>query len=318
MRRPLLMGSLLLLASVAAHAQSALDVSMLTAHDLDAQLAERRAELETERAEKTAVEQELLALPELEQALEGALERDVRALYRLRRGGLLPMASGLESLMSHASRVAHFERMTRRTLAQLQQSRENTARLSAEVAAIEAKIAMSEERVDELQRQKVSLEREAAVAQAVETPLPPAPVSNDPVYGLTLVGDSPAPRNARFSRQRGQLALPVSGAAGIQNADTLAGEPLALTFEAKPGASVRAVADGRVVLAEPRDGHGLLVIVDHGDRYRTLYGGLSSSDVQVGDAISKSARIGTAGSQSVYFELRRGQRSEDARSWLGL
>jgi septal ring factor EnvC (AmiA/AmiB activator) len=38
----------------------------------------------------------------------------------------------------------------------------------------------------------------------------------------------------------------------------------------------------------------------------------------VGDEISKSARIGTTGSSGVYFEVRRGRHSQDARSWLGL
>ncbi|MDB4988070.1 MAG: hypothetical protein JWN04_3248, partial [Myxococcaceae bacterium] len=111
-----------------ASGQTVLDVSMLGTGNLDAQLAERRAELDAERAEKLALEQELLALPELERGLESTLARDVRALYRLRRGGLLPMAEGLESLMGHASRVAHFERMTRRTLARLTESQRGSAR----------------------------------------------------------------------------------------------------------------------------------------------------------------------------------------------
>jgi septal ring factor EnvC (AmiA/AmiB activator) len=72
------------------------------------------------------------------------------------------------------------------------------------------------------------------------------------------------------------------------------------------------------LFASQNEVYGLFVIVDHGERFRTVYGGLGSLDVQVGDAISKSARLGATGSSTIYFEVRRGRRSQDARSWLGL
>ncbi|MDB4973712.1 MAG: Periplasmic septal ring factor with murein hydrolase EnvC/YibP [Myxococcaceae bacterium] len=327
-KRPLLALTLLCLGSALAHAQSALDVSLLSTTALETKLAERRAELAQERADKLALEQQLASLPALEHSLEATLTRDVRALYRLRRGGLLPMADGLESLMSHASRVAHFERMTRRTLQRLSESRRSGALLAGEVTALEVKIGECEQALIELEHAQAALAREAAATQAFEdsrvasvAPSPDALSSTGggSGYGLSIVGgSSPGPKLRGFLTQRGELALPVSGAASIQDAQTLQGEPRALTFVTKPGGSVRAAADGRVVLAEPREGHGILVIVEHGDRFRTLYGGLEAADVQPGDAISKSARIGTAGSQPIYFEVRHAMRSQDARGWLGL
>jgi len=65
-----------------------------------------------------------------------------------------------------------------------------------------------------------------------------------------------------------------------------------------------------------------MVIIDHGSSFYTVYGGLGSTDVQVGDWIGMSTRIGTldsAGTDAIlFFEVRRGTRPLDARSWLGL
>ena len=311
------------LACLGAAAQNLLDVSMLSASALEAKLAAERVKLQEQRAELAVVEQQLSALPAQESALESTLTRDVRALYRLRRGGLLPIADGLESLMGHASRVAHFERMTRRTLSRLVQSRRSGSRLASEVVALGAQIASTEQELATLEQSTAALAREAEVTRALEQGARPADEPAPRValggYGLSIVGAAERPAvTERFAAQRGQLALPLSGAANIASAATPQGEQTALTFASKAGASVRAVANGRVVMAEPNEGHGILVIVDHGDRYRTIYGGLVSVDVQAGDAVSKSARLGAVGGSPLYFEVRRGLRSQDARGWLGL
>jgi murein DD-endopeptidase MepM/ murein hydrolase activator NlpD len=134
-------------------------------------------------------------------------------------------------------------------------------------------------------------------------------------YGLTLVGGSERPS---FAAQRGFLALPVAAATSISPVDPVAGgRRQGLHFETPPGASVRAAAAGRVAAVE-RTENGVTIALDHGDGYRTVYSGLADSDLEINDAISKSARVGSAGSRPVRFEVRRGSRSQDARSFLGL
>ena len=73
-----------------------------------------------------------------------------------------------------------------------------------------------------------------------------------------------------------------------------------------------------MAFADRYGSYGQLVILDHGDRYYTVYGGLARMDVQAGDDLSKSARVGSASADPVYFEVRRGTRTQDARIWLGL
>ena len=83
-----------------------------------------------------------------------------------------------------------------------------------------------------------------------------------------------------------------------------------------------AAADGRVAFSQPYGAYGRMVILDHGNSFYTVYGGLGQSDVQVGDWVGMSTRVGTlapSGPDAImFFEVRRGTKSLDARSWLGL
>ena len=82
-----------------------------------------------------------------------------------------------------------------------------------------------------------------------------------------------------------------------------------LEFNARPGARVSAVAAGKVVLNQVLPGFGNVVIVDHGERYYTLYGRLASGLSRVGDVVKKGEVVGVVGepdkrNRNFYFELR--------------
>ena len=71
-----------------------------------------------------------------------------------------------------------------------------------------------------------------------------------------------------------------------------------LTFDANSGESVLAVHSGRVVFADWLRGAGLLVIVDHGDSYMTLYGNNESLEVTAGVSIEAGEVVANAGRQT--------------------
>ncbi|MBS0486646.1 MAG: peptidoglycan DD-metalloendopeptidase family protein, partial [Proteobacteria bacterium] len=77
-----------------------------------------------------------------------------------------------------------------------------------------------------------------------------------------------------FASQRGQLPWPLRGRVvekfGGGNGTDRANQGLLIAASA--GATVRAVAHGRVVFADWLRGYGLLLIIDHGDGYLSLYG----------------------------------------------
>ena len=88
------------------------------------------------------------------------------------------------------------------------------------------------------------------------------------------------------------------------------------------GREVRAVYHGRVAFADWLAGMGLLVIVDHGDGYMTLYGYNETIRANPGDWVAPGdviATVGDSGGQpqaSLYFELRRGTVPENPRGWI--
>ena len=91
---------------------------------------------------------------------------------------------------------------------------------------------------------------------------------------------------------------------------------------APAGSTVNAVADGTVVFSEWMTGYGLILIVDHGNGYMSLYAHNDSllrdtgDRVKRGDPVSKVGSSGGQGRPALYFELRRNGQPVDPGSWL--
>lgn len=118
-----------------------------------------------------------------------------------------------------------------------------------------------------------------------------------------------------FRGQRGRLPWPADGPV---RSDDHGG----LVIAADAGAPVRAVAHGRVAFADWLKGYGLLLILDHGEGYMSLYGhneALLKSEgawVQAGDTIAQVGRSGGESLPGLYFALRERGRGIDPRPWL--
>lgn len=85
---------------------------------------------------------------------------------------------------------------------------------------------------------------------------------------------------------------------------------------------MKAVADGTVVFAEWMTGYGMLLIVDHGNGYMSLYAhndGLLKSvgnTVRRGDTVSSVGSSGGQGRSGLYFELRQNGAPVNPTTWL--
>jgi murein DD-endopeptidase MepM/ murein hydrolase activator NlpD len=70
---------------------------------------------------------------------------------------------------------------------------------------------------------------------------------------------------------------------------------------------VVASEDGVVSLVSWLPSYGTIVIVEHREGYRTVYGNLVGAAVSRGASVDAGQRIGTNGGSSVHFEIWRGQ-----------
>jgi murein DD-endopeptidase MepM/ murein hydrolase activator NlpD len=135
---------------------------------------------------------------------------------------------------------------------------------------------------------------------------------------------------AEFSPGRlwgGILGYPVqsititSGYGAIRQYDTGPGYHAGVDFDGESGDSVFAVADGRVVLAEPLQVRGGAVILDHGLGVYSNYFHLLEIAVQEGEGVSKGQIIGRMGSTGLstgahlHWELRVGGFAVDPFEW---
>ncbi|SQI34344.1 Septal ring factor [Leminorella richardii] len=132
-------------------------------------------------------------------------------------------------------------------------------------------------------------------------------------------------RTGGLGRPAGQALWPVNGRVSHSFGETLQGELRwkGIVINAPEGSEVRAIADGRVLLADWLQGYGLVVVVEHGKSDMSLYGYNQSALVSVGSQVKAGqpvALVGTSGGQgqpSLYFEIRRQGKAVDPRPWLG-
>ena len=135
----------------------------------------------------------------------------------------------------------------------------------------------------------------------------------------------PAAGRQPFAKLKRKLPWPVAGKLAANFGDRREVGTLRWrgAFIAAPAnLDVRAVAHGRVVFADWLRGFGLLVIIDHGDGYMTLYGHNQSLFKQVGDRVDAGevvASVGDTGGMArpgLYFELRHKGEPINPKGWL--
>lgn len=95
-----------------------------------------------------------------------------------------------------------------------------------------------------------------------------------------------------------------------------------MTFFAEEGAAVTAVYPGTVVFSDWLKGYGLLLIIDHGQGYMTLYAHNQSLLKRTGQTVKQEeliARVGHSGSlqqNGLYFEIRLHGKAISSSRWF--
>ena len=133
-----------------------------------------------------------------------------------------------------------------------------------------------------------------------------------------------APRQHHFKSLKGKLPWPTRGQLVKRFGSQRGSGGLTwrgVVIAAPEGGDVRAVLQGRVAFSDWMRGFGLLVILDHGDGYMSLYGHNQALYKEVGEWVDSGevvATLGASGGQSetgLYFELRHEGRPIDPSRW---
>lgn len=127
-----------------------------------------------------------------------------------------------------------------------------------------------------------------------------------------------------FAKARGQLPWPVDGRL-LARFGTPRGDARlkwdGVLIGAAAGTRVRAIHAGRVVFADWLRGAGMLLIVDHGGGYLSLYGHnqtllkAAGDQVKAGEAIATVGSTGGQDTPALYFAIRQQGQPSDPLRW---
>lgn len=309
-------------------AQERLETLKHNIADLEQQVAKLKQQRDTERAH---------LVDEI-----NTLRAQVRAAYRTGRTNKLRLLLSGEDPARIGRMLVYYEYFARQQSQQAARLRGMLAKLARRQSALEAQqqqlAAQRAERRAALQQLKQSrADRQAAMAalesrlRAQHSTLADYQQSAEQLQKLidTLQHKLTPPDNTpsgTFTALKGRMRPPVYGPVIAHFGDSKANGQLQWQGQwraAPKGTPIRAVADGRVVYVGYMHHYGLIVVLEHGDEYFTVYGHTQSSYVSVGEQVSQGQAIaltGTSGGHrrsGVYFEIRHGRQALDPSVWLG-
>jgi septal ring factor EnvC (AmiA/AmiB activator) len=202
--------------------------------------------------------------------------------------------------------LARIERLTEHQRELLERLGEKRALRQALLAELDGEISGDEARLQELERNRRDLE---SLIERLANVLADIPADLGSHLGV--------------AQQKGRLPMPVRGPVRKAYGQSRSRDTLwqGWLIGADPGTEVSAIAYGRVAFADWLRGYGLLMIIDHGQGYMSLYGQNESLLHEAGAWVEPGDAISLVGSnpgngQGLYFELRKGGKTLDPAGWL--
>ncbi|NLG76794.1 MAG: peptidoglycan DD-metalloendopeptidase family protein, partial [Xanthomonadaceae bacterium] len=208
-----------------------------------------------------------------------------------------------ETISAEAARLKTLEAESERNVQLLADARRRRAQTLAQV---QAKLKSRNQELAKLQRDARALEDLVAELRRA-------------------IDEFPELAEQPFHRVKGKLPWPVNGKVLARFGELRAGGPLkwqGIVIGADRGTQVRSPYHGRVVYADWLPGLGLLLVLDHGDGYMSLYGNNEQLYRRVGERVAPGdilSAVGDAagvGKPGLYLEIRKGRQTLDPGSWL--
>lgn len=242
--------------------------------------------------------QYLSAISKREYELLDAYREDVASLEAIER----KRGEARDQMLVLKKRTDRQLRDTRQIKRQKKSFLTKVTRQKAQRESVLAELERSAERVDSLLK-----ELEARRRAAIVVPGPGV----DGIRGLkgALIWPAEGPVVSFFGRQKHPTFETYIERKGIE-------------IRTGEGSDIRAVMEGTVVYGDWLRGYGLVLILDHGNGFFSLYAHASKlltevgARVQAGQAIGETGDTGLIGDTTLYFELRDGSEPVDPLLWL--
>lgn len=238
----------------------------------------------------------------------------VMVYYRYLNARRLVQISEVNEVISELDQLTAKTELEKQTVQRLQQQRHRELeslkavrkqRQNA-IAELEGKIENDENRVSRLRDEESKLK--SLIAEIEQ-----------------IMRDFPVGSRTSFAKLKGKLTWPVRGTLLADFGQSRGGGKIAwdgVLIGAERGAPVRAISRGRVAYADWLPGQGLLVVLEHGDNYFSLYGRNDTLNTNPGDWVEAGQTIATVGDSggqarvALYFALRKSGKPISPRRWF--
>ncbi len=197
---------------------------------------------------------------------------------------------------------------------------ETLARQAREAEEARQKALLAQQEAEKRQREQEALAKSRGKDDSDEAPRRPVKAPG------AMVSSAGQSYGGPFEQAKGKLPWPVDGRLLARFGETRGDDERTkwdgVMISAAAGSQVHAVHGGRVVFADWLRGAGLLVILDHGNGYLSLYGHNQSLLKEAGDVVKAGEAISTVGNSgggqdtpALYFAIRQQGRPSDPAQW---
>ncbi len=304
-------------------------------NDTEARLAQNRERLDDLRDER----KELLVARGRQQEL---ISREIQTAYQMGKQAQLRVLLNQEDPATLARSMTYYDYFYQARLEHIRRYLETVARIDAlepEIQSASEALERSRKTLDGQRQELLATQRQRerdleqlnATIATKDQRLQKMAQDQEELQRLLevieqAVAELEVPQEYQpFGDAQGQMPWPVDGKAsnrygGRRGQGSMRWQ--GLVIPAEEGSSVGAIHHGRVVFADWFRGSGLLLIIDHGDGFMSLYAHNEALLRDVGEWVSAGAAVATVGSSGgraesgLYFEIRRDGKPVNPVAWL--
>jgi len=280
-------------------------------------------------------------LSESKKQQQGALIADLRANYTAGRQEYLKLILNQKDPQTLARHVRYYEYFQKARIGRIDEFNQTMSELLEITQRLEKEAQRLETLTAQLKKQKSAL-KEAQAQRSLSLSKLSTTISSqkqkikewqtsqkhlEKILDTLINTLSDLPANIGeipFNKRKGKMYWPTNGQVSNKFGSRRAQGRLkwnGVLIKAPSGHAVRAIHGGRVVFSDWIRSYGLLIIIDHGNGYLSLYGHNQSIYKEAGDWITageKIASVGNSGgsqSPGLYFEIRTGEKPINPKHW---